>query len=175
MMVVFIYEEFDMEQFSIPGVGGIIIQEIDEQKNILLQTRVKPHAPQENGLLEIPAGKIRAFENIFDTLKREIKEETGLDVVEILGENSSTIYEENSYKVLNFMPFSCSQNLIGKYPIMVFVFICKVKGVLLPFSNESNNYKWTSISEIKRILANSPESLYPMHVDSLRKYVFSCE
>lgn len=165
-----------MEQFSIPGVGGIIVEETNGKKCILMQTRVKPHSPQEDGLLEIPAGKIRAFENIFDTLKREIKEETGLDVVEILGEHQSTIYEDNSsYKVINFMPFSCSQNTIGDYPIMVFVFICKVKGDLLPFSDESKNYKWTSLLELERILTESPKSIYPMHVDTLKKYVCACK
>lgn len=164
-----------MEQFSIPGAGGIIVKEINGEKNILTQTRIKLHAPCENGLLEIPAGKIRAFESIFDTLKREIKEETGLDVVEILGENQSTVYEENSYKVINFMPFSCSQNLVGEYPIMVFVFICRVEGELLPFSDESKNYEWIPISEIKRILMDIPQSLYPMHVDTLKKYVYHCE
>ena len=160
-----------MEQFSIPGAGGIIVKEINGINNILIQTRIKPHAPCEDGLLEIPAGKIRAFESIFDTLRREIKEETGLDVVEILGENLSTIYEGNSYKVINFMPFSCSQNLVGNYSIMVFVFICKVEGDLLPFSDESKNYKWTPVSEIKRLLMDSPQSFYPMHIDTLNKYI----
>ena len=162
------------EQFSIPGAGGIIVKEINGVKNILMQTRIKPESPCENGLLEIPAGKIQAFENIFDTLKREIKEETGLDVVEILGENLSTIYEGNSYKVVNFMPFSCSQNLIGDYPIMVFVFICTVTGELLPFSGESKDYKWISIAELKQIIAETPQSLYPMHIGTLEKYVNSC-
>jgi len=160
-----------MENFSIPGAGGIIVKEIDCAKYILLQTRVKPNAQCEDGLLEIPAGKIQEFESIFEALKREIKEETGLDVTEIQGENLSTIYEGNSYKVINFMPFSCSQNLAENYPIMVFVFICKVKGELLPFSDEANNYKWTPISEIKRLLTDSPEVFYPMHIDTLRKYV----
>lgn len=115
-----------MEQFSIPGVGGIIVKEHEGEKYILLQTRIKPHALYEDGLLEIPAGKIRAFENIFEALKREIKEETGLEVVEILGESISTVYKGNNYKVVNFMPFSCAQNIQGEYPIMVFVFICHV-------------------------------------------------
>lgn len=164
-----------MEQFSIPGAGGIIVKELNGERNILIQTRIKPHAPCEDGLLEIPAGKIRAFESIFDTLKREIKEETGLDVTKILGENLSTVYEGNSYKVINFMPYSCSQNLVGTYPIIVFVFICQVEGKLLPFSDESKNYKWTPISEIKRVLMDSPQSLYPMHIDTLKKYVNDCE
>ena len=164
-----------MEQFSIPGVGGIIEKDINGIKNILMQTRIKSNMPCENGLIEIPAGKIRAFECIFDTLKREIKEETGLEVVEIKGENISAIYESNSYKVINFMPFSCSQNLIGDYPIMVFVFICKVKGELLSFSDESQDYKWIPLAEVKRIVEDSPQLLYPMHVDTLKKYVYSCE
>ncbi|MCL2570784.1 MAG: NUDIX domain-containing protein [Defluviitaleaceae bacterium] len=164
-----------MERFSIPAVGGIIEGELDGTRCILTQTRMKADAQHDNGLIEIPAGKIRAFESIFDTLKREIKEETGLEVVEVQGENATTIYEGNSYKVVNFMPFSCSQNLIGDYPIMVFVFICKVKGELLPFSDEAQNYKWIPIAEVKRIVENSPQSLYPMHVDTLKKYIYSRE
>jgi len=164
-----------MEQFSIPAVGGIIEGELDGTRCILTQTRMKADTQRDNGLIEIPAGKIRAFESIFDTLKREIKEETGLDVVEIHGESSSVVYNGNSYEVVNFMPFSCSQNLIGDYPIMVFVFICKVNGELLPFSDEARNYKWMPIAEVKRIVEDSPQSLYPMHIDTLKKYIYSCE
>jgi len=163
-----------MEQFSIPGVGGIIEKGIDGIKHILVQARVKAEAPHENGLIEIPAGKIRAFECIFDTLRREIKEETGLEVIEIMGENASKVYESDSYKVVNFMPFSCSQNLIGDYPIMVFVFICRVRGELLSFSDESQDYRWVSLSEVKRMVEDAPQSLYPMHVDTLKKYIGTC-
>ena len=163
-----------MEQFSIPGAGGIIVKDIDGEKNILLQTRVKPFALWEDGLLEIPAGKIRAFESIFETLKREIKEETGLDVVEIVGENASLIYNGNHYKVLNFMPFSCAQNIEGKYPIMVFVFICNVEGELVHATEESKDYRWTSLSQIETMIEKNPERFYPMHVDTLKKYVLSC-
>lgn len=162
-----------VERFSIPGVGGLIIKDIGNIEHILLQTRCKSDAPDEDGLLEIPAGKIRAFENIFDTLKREIKEETGLDVVEILGEDRLSVYEGNNYKVINFMPFSCSQNIEGTYPIMVFVFICRVTGDLLPFSDESKDYRWTPISEINEILTNRPEVIYPMHIDTLKKYLLT--
>jgi len=162
-----------MEQFSIPGVGGIIVKEYEGERFILLQTRVKPHAPCEDGLFEIPAGKIRAFENIFEALKREISEETGLEVIEISGESKSTIYEANNYRVVNFMPFSCAQNISGEYPIMVFVFICRVTGDLLPISDEAKNFKWTSISEISTMLNEKPEIFYPMHVDTLKKFILN--
>lgn len=161
------------EQFSIPGAGGIIVKKIGDVEYILLQERCKPDAPEEHGLLEIPAGKIRAFECIFDTLKREIKEETGLNVTKILGENLSSVYEGNSYKVINFVPFSCSQNIEGTYPIMVCVFVCHVEGELLLSSNESRNYKWVSIEEMKILLTKNHELFYPMHIDTLKKYVFN--
>ncbi len=160
-----------MERFAIPGAGALIISDINGETCILTQIRSKPDAPSEEGLFEIPAGKIRAFENIFDTIKREVKEETGLEVIEIAGENLSTIYEGNSYKVLNFKPFSCSQNLSGTYPIMVFVFICKVEGTLLPRSDEARNYKWLSINDVKRLLDTSVNSFYPMHVDTIRNFI----
>ena len=47
-----------MEQLAIPGAGGIIVKEINGVKHILTQIRVKPDAPCENGLMEIPAGKM---------------------------------------------------------------------------------------------------------------------
>lgn len=159
------------ERFAIPGAGGIIVREVDGGEEILLQVRFKPDAPDENGLLEIPAGKIRAFESLFDTLRREVKEETGLDVVEIRGEASSPVHEARGYRVLNFAPFSCAQNLAGSYPIMVFVFVCRVEGTLLPRSDESKDYRWTPLSEIRTLLATDPKAFYPMHVDTLRKYV----
>ena len=166
-----ILREFEQkESFSIPGVGGIVIKEFSGKPHILMQIRWKEDAPSENGLLEIPAGKIRAFESLFDALRREIKEETGLTVTDILGEDGSSVYEANEYRVINFMPFSCAQNLIGKYPIMVFVFLCHVEGELLPFSGEAKNYQWISLNKLKTML-KEPGQLYPMHVDTLHKYV----
>jgi ADP-ribose pyrophosphatase len=52
-----------VEQFSIPGVSGIIERCIDGVDHILIQERFKEDAPAENGLIEIPAGKIRRYEH----------------------------------------------------------------------------------------------------------------
>jgi len=126
-----------MELFAKPGVGGIIEKSIDGVDYILIQDRCKKDAVAEVGLLEIPAGKIREFENIFDCLRREILEETGLDVIYIEGEKETEMTEYNGYKVINYIPFSCSQNIQGEYPIMVQTFICKAKGDILSETNES--------------------------------------
>ena len=162
-----------MEQFMKPGVGGIIEQIIDGVKHILIQERYKDDAPLEEGLIEIPAGKIREFENIYDCLRREIKEETGLDVVEIEGEADSIILESNGYKVLSYEPFANSQNIEGTYPIMVQTFICKVKGDLAESTNETRFLRWVCIEELENLLENQWNMFYPMHVNTLRKYINS--
>lgn len=160
-----------MEQFSKPGVGGIIERMIDHAPYILIQERYKNDAPMENGMIEIPAGKIREYENVYDCLRREIKEETGLEVTEIAGETESTIYEANGYQVLNYAPFSCAQNIKGYYPIMVHVFICKAEGTLLKRTNETQNLKWVSLAELSEQLKSNENQFYPMHVSTLKKYL----
>lgn len=160
-----------MEQFMKPGVGGIIERVIDGVKYILVQERYKDNAPLEEGLIEIPAGKIREFENIFECLRREINEETGLDVVEIEGEADSIILESNGYKVLSYEPFASSQNIEGTYPIMVQTFICRVKGNLAASTNEARFLRWVSLSELENLLEDQWSRFYPMHVNTLRKYI----
>lgn len=160
-----------MEKFAIPGAGGIIEKVAEGVGYILIQDRYKENAPMEDGLIEISAGKIREFENIYDCLRREIREETGLEVIEIEGENEAVFVESNGYKVINYMPFSCSQNISGSYPIMVNTFICRVKGKELIESDESRNMRWVPILELKDMLDRNQERFYPMHVTALKKYI----
>ncbi|MDF2546162.1 MAG: pyrophosphohydrolase [Anaerosolibacter sp.] len=160
-----------MELFSKPGVAGIIEKTINGIDHILIQDRCKDDAKAEDGLIEIPAGKIREFENIFDCLRREVWEETGLEVTYIEGENEATIFEANGYKVLNYTAFACSQNIQGTYPIMVQAFICKASGELLNKTNETKNIRWISLKELKNLLNKNENSFYPMHVIALKKYL----
>ncbi|RPI79712.1 MAG: NUDIX domain-containing protein [Desulfobacteraceae bacterium] len=158
------------EKFAVPGAGGILEKEIGSIRHILLQERCKAEAPAETGLLEIPAGKIREFENIFDCLRREVREETGLEVLKIEGEKEAVVYENAGYQVLHYTPFSSAQNLKGVYPIMVQIFICRVAGEVARKTNETRNLRWVSIAELSRDLASFPERFYPMHVETLKKY-----
>jgi 8-oxo-dGTP pyrophosphatase MutT (NUDIX family) len=62
-------------------VSAIIEREHHGEKEILVQTRWKPERdPQYSGTLEIPAGGIHPYENVYDAVKREVLEETGLRV-----------------------------------------------------------------------------------------------
>ncbi|HLN60126.1 MAG TPA: NUDIX domain-containing protein [Symbiobacteriaceae bacterium] len=160
-----------MEQFSIPGVSGIIERCIDGVDHILIQERFKEDAPAENGLIEIPAGKIRRYEKSFDCLRREIQEETGLRVVEIQGEQDALVSVMNGYRVINYTPFNSSQNLEGYYPIMVQTFLCTAEGELLTSSNETQNLRWIPLQELSTLLEADEGSFYPMHLVALKKYL----
>lgn len=159
------------EVFAKPGVAGIIEKTVKGIDYILIQERFKEDAPLEKGLIEIPSGKIREFENLYECLKREIMEETGLQVLEIEGEQDAVVFESNGYKVLNYTPFSSSQNIQGTYPIMVQTFICKVKGQALSETNETKNIRWISLNDLKKLLDENINKFYPMHVITLKKYI----
>ncbi|MTI57461.1 NUDIX hydrolase [Geosporobacter ferrireducens] len=160
-----------METFAIPGVGGIIEKVVDGVTYILIQDRCKADCPLERGLIEIPAGKIQAFENIYNCLRREVREETGLEITMIEGEGDTLVYEGNGYKVLNYTPFCSIQNIEGTYPIMVQIFICRAAGELLDKSDEARNMRWVSLEELEELLDKKEKHFYPMHVITLRKYL----
>lgn len=160
-----------MEAFAKPGAAAIIENSINGVSHILIQDRFKPEAPSESGLIEIPAGKIREFENIFDCIRREVMEETGLKVTKIQGEKESIIYSNHNYRVLSYEPFTCAQNTEGYYPIMVEIFLCRAMGALLKSSEEAKNLRWFSLKDLEYLLLNNENDFYPMHFVALKKYL----
>ena len=66
---------------SIPVVSAILFTKEDNELRVFIQTRWKPKAsPTYSGMIEIPAGGIDSYENVYDALKREVKEEIGVDI-----------------------------------------------------------------------------------------------
>lgn len=157
-----------MEAFTLPAVGALITKKINNETYILLQERWKG-IPEEDGLLEFPAGKIRAFESITDALIREVKEECGLDIIDIDSGKKDSFTAKN-YNVQSFTPYYSVQNTAGNYPIMMDVFLCEAKGKLLTSSNESKNINWYNILEVKKWL-DSPEKFYVMHFGAIKKRI----
>jgi ADP-ribose pyrophosphatase len=160
-----------VEVFAKPAVGAIIEKVIDGVSHILIQERSKVDDDVENGLIEIPAGKVREYENIFDGLCREVWEETGLELTEIQGEKETVTCECNGYTVISFNSFYSSQNLRGGYSIMLQTFICTAKGELLVQSDESINIRWISIDDLKFLLEKDERAFYPMHINAIKKYI----
>lgn len=159
------------ETFAIPAVGAIIVKRAGDEEYILVQNRKKNNGNGMDGLLEIPAGKIREYENIFEALRREVWEETGLHLTTIQGEEASRFLDVVGNKTIMFSPYCVTQNLSGAYSIILSTFLCEAEGELLERTNETENIRWMKREALKEIVDNSPESVFLMHVHALRKYL----
>lgn len=159
------------EMFAIPAVGAIIVKKVGDDEFILVQNRKKNNGDGMDGLLEIPAGKIREYENIFEALRREVWEETGLHLTTVQGEDASYLLDVAGNRTIIFSPYCVTQNLSGAYSIILSTFLCEAEGDLLEQTNETENIRWMKRDTLKEIVHNSPESIFLMHVHALRKYL----
>ena len=163
--------EKKMEKFTVPCVAAIIEKIVNNEKYILIQTRQKEDGAETNGMLELPAGKIREYENIFEALRREVKEETGLSITKILGEDNQISNFIKGNEVISYTPYCITQNLSGAYSIILNTFLCGAKRELLTETNESQNIHWIKIEEFKKTLKNNPEKIFLLHINALQKYL----
>ncbi len=108
-------------------VGGVVMNEKNE---MLVLTRKSDDFM--GGIDELPSGNVEADEGIYEALKREVKEETNLDVEEIC-------YYINSFDYLSSSGKNARQ----------FNFIVKVKGTDDVKLTEHDKYKWESITEAR--------------------------
>lgn len=166
----------DQNQFeqAIPYTGAIIERTRDGVKELLMQTRWKPHTDTlYSGTLEFPAGVLDTpYENIYDTLAREIKEECGLVVKSIQGDSRSKVYSPNGTdEVMGFRPFCCTQQLKDGKPWVGFIFICEVQdGEPVSKLGETRDAKWIPIHEVKEIFRKTPEKLFGLSLPALEYY-----
>lgn len=159
------------EIFAKPCVGAIIEKVIDNEKYILIQTRQKEDGNETNGMIEIPAGKIREYEDIFSTLRREVWEETGLKITKIYGEETSVYTQTGSVTTVSFNPYCITQNLSGAYSIILNTFLCEAEGNLLKHTNETENIHWAKATDVAQLLKENPEKIFFMHINALKKYL----
>ena len=159
------------EIFAIPCVGAIIEKQEVNDTYILIQTRQKQDGAETNGLIELPAGKIREYEHIFTALRREIWEETGLRITKIHGEESAVYTETNGHTTVSFEPFCTTQNLSGAYSIILQTFLCEAEGEPLKCTDETQDIRWIKTSELQAMLTENPQKFFALHINPLKKYL----
>ncbi|CAN7444108.1 NUDIX hydrolase [Paenibacillus sp. LjRoot56] len=122
---------------------------------IVVQTRNKPGESQR---IELPGGRIEQYESLVTALIREVKEETGLDVVEIEGEDTriDTVGVDPSFEVECIQPFGVYQTLKGPFDSVGVYFRCKVQGELLQLGDETKNPRWISVDELRQLMSDDP-------------------
>lgn len=165
-----------VDQIALPFVAAIIERESNGETEVLIQTRWRPQAEWNyHNTIEIPAGVLdKSYEDVVDTVKREVYEETGLTVTEIVGLEKTGIYSPNNDASYAFRPFVCSQQLRGGLPWVGFAFICRVKdGEMRHQEDETRDIRWIKKSELKKLVENSPEKFFTLHLGTLEMYLKS--
>jgi len=139
---------------NVPIVSAIIERDHDGEKEILVQTRWKPDRdPHYSGTLEIPAGGMHRYENVYDAVKREVLEETGLQVISFYPDIRTKTYAPKDDDCFAFVPFCCQQQLKGGLPRVGFVFLCQVEDAEpVPQHEEVRDIRWMKTSELRKIV-----------------------
>jgi 8-oxo-dGTP diphosphatase len=104
------------------SVSGIVI---DDHGRALLISR------RDNHRWEPPGGALELGESIHDGLRREVREETGLDVEPIA---LTGVYKNMSRAIVNL------------------VFRCKIAGGALAVNDEASDFRWAAESEVPGLM-----------------------
>jgi len=158
---------------NVPIVSAIIERDRDGEKEILVQTRWKPDRdPHYSGTLEIPAGGMHRYENVYDAVKREVLEETGLQVISFYPDIRTKTYAPHDDDCFAFVPFCCQQQLKGGLPRVGFVFLCRVEDAEpMPQHEEVRDIRWMKISELRQIIEETPERIFTLQLGVLDYYL----
>ena len=156
-------------------VSAILFKKDKDDIKVFIQTRWKPHIDSPySGMFEIPAGGIDAYENVYEALKREVKEECGLDIVKIINNFQSGIEEPVlGDKAFVFSPFVCQQVLSTRngLPWIGFVFLCEVEGEIQMQESEAKDPMWVSLDELEKLLSADSEKIFPLQLPVLKYYL----
>ncbi|AGS25228.1 NUDIX hydrolase [Rhizobium etli] len=156
------------EELSIPNVYGLVFRKGSNKTQILLQERWKPQSDKQNsGKIELPGGKLRAFEAITDCLIREVQEEAGIEVTRIL-DKTSKFYTGSKDTVLTVHPTIVSQYVVGPYPSLLLVISCEGEGTPKCLGDGSRNAKWWKVTEALATAFDNPDLITPLTLGVIR-------
>lgn len=156
-------------------VSALLERSLNGVREVFVQTRYKPESsPTYLDTLEIPAGGVEPYESVYDAITREVKEETGLDIIKFIDEDSTGVLENRpGDKSMAFRPFLCQQvtETNGGLPWYGFVFLCEVSGEIKMQTEEAKDPRWLKLGELKLFLENQPEKVFSLQYATLKKYV----
>ena len=130
-------------------------ERLERSKNNKTEIVVQRGNQEGKEYYEFPGSLIKEFESFFDALKHGIKEETGLDIIEITGQENNIISDNNSdFTVECFRPYSVYQTVKGAFYSMGAHFKCKAEGELLSEGCAGKNIELISLDELEDLVAD---------------------
>ena len=152
---------------------AIIERDAPFGREILIQTRDKPF---EGGRwLELPGGRVEEYELLYDALKREIKEETGLTLHSVDGEQSRLVAGVRDTQVECLKPFAVYQTIQGPVDSLGFYFRCRAEGELKAVGGDALGARWIAIKELRYLVSQQPALFSWVDLAGIQYYLASLE
>jgi 8-oxo-dGTP diphosphatase len=134
---------------------AIIERETPHGIEIVIQLRNKP---VEGGQwLELPGGRVEEFESFLEAVKREVREETGLNITHIEGESARVESQAGRTNVECLQPFAVYQTTRGPVDSLGAYFRCRAEGGLLAAGDDTLGPRWMPVAELAAGLKQTPE------------------
>ena len=133
---------------------------------MLLQKRTKQTAGKYFDHWEIPQGKVEPGETIGEAIKRELEEETGLEVVSI---DTPAKVRQASYLdtfVQEFVPFTCAFDIVNRF-VGIGVKV-RSKGELTQ-TEEATSHRWFGSENLRTIIET--QKVFPLDYLMIKKYL----
>jgi 8-oxo-dGTP pyrophosphatase MutT (NUDIX family) len=134
---------------------ALIERETLAGREILLQMRNKPYEGHKP--LELPGGRVEEFESLLTALRREVREETGLELIAIEGESTRIETNATDSNVECLRPFAVYQTTSGPVDSLGVYFRCRASGEVLSHGDETEAIQWMPVKEIAQRLQDEPE------------------
>ncbi|MCP4303878.1 MAG: NUDIX domain-containing protein [bacterium] len=145
--------EMGGEALVVPNVAAIVLS--TDRTTMLLQRRDKIGEPVR-GKLEIPGGRWGAGEAPEDAVAREVREETGIELVEPpAGVSRIEISENRACAAVH--PVAVVNGLDGVYPSLHVVFECTGEGRPRAQPGETADPQWWPLDDVRKLLAHDPD------------------
>jgi mutator protein MutT len=123
----------EFPEWPVVGVGGVVVH---DGRALIVR---RAHEPRK-GEWSIPGGRVELGETLVDAVKRELKEETGLDIA--VGEVIEV--------------FDRVHRLDGRvrYHFVIVDFVCQLVGGTLQAGDDAEDVAWVTMDEIDRYGVN---------------------
>ncbi|MFH0770735.1 MAG: NUDIX domain-containing protein [Candidatus Peregrinibacteria bacterium] len=135
------------QHYPEPTVGALIVN--PEGKIFLMAS------PKWKGKYVIPGGHVELGETLEDALRREVKEETNLDIFDI--------------KFLAFLEFIYGPGFEERKHFLFFDYTCKTQTTKVQLNEEGTNFVWVTSEEALKLPVESNTEII------IRRYVESVE
>ena len=156
------------ENLVLPNVYGLIKR--PDGNSVLIQRRWKPQADPDNlGKWELPGGKWRAHESALDCLRRELREECGIEVDAI--EGSFARHEHLGQRVETSSPTLVVQMRTGQTPSVLVVYTGTSGDQPVAAGDDARDAQFMEHSELKAALHRDPDTFTPLSFAALTELV----